>query len=148
MRCEHLVSCYFKWKRSQANAPSPGDQADPYNPTGEEFVQSEIYWRDQSHPKSKILALRTGASLRVRNGRLEMIEQLPLHLSPDGEPHMISFNEAEATRGRASNNSTMPKAIILPEHGWHVTAEATKFCVEHGIAVVSVASRTTQGEKG
>lgn len=138
----------FRWKRSQANAPCLADQADPYNPTGEEFVQSEIYWRDRSHPKSKVLALRTGASLRVRNGQLEMIEQLPLHLSPDGEPHVISFNEAEATRGRASTNSTMPKAIILPEHGWHVTAEAAKFCIEHGIAVVSVASRTTQGEKG
>ena len=42
----------------------------------------------------------------------------------------------------------MPKAIILPEHGWRITAEAVKFCLGHKIALVSVSNRTSQGEKG
>ena len=66
-----------------------------------------------------------------------------MHLAPDGEPHVVRFNADEARRGRISQLApSMPRAIILPEHGWHVTAEAVKFCLVHNIALASVAART------
>jgi CRISPR/Cas system-associated endonuclease Cas1 len=143
-----FTELYWRWKKSPLDAQPSNEPLDTYNPTGDEFVQSETFWRNRSHPKARIIVLRNSGSLRVRNGRLEVVEQLPLHLSPDGEPYVVKYNEAEAARGRATGNPTMPKAIVLPEHGWDVTAEATKFCLAHGIAIVSVAPRTTQGEKG
>ena len=119
------------------------------NLTADEFVESEQYWRNRSAPKTKIIPLRNSASLRVQNGALELTERLPLHLAPDGEPHVVRFNADEARRGRIPQLApSMPRAIILPEHGWHVTAEAVKFCLVHNIASASVAARTTQGEKG
>jgi CRISPR-associated protein Cas1 len=122
---------------------------DSLNPTADEFVVSEQYWRNRVLPKTKIIALRNSASLRVQNGALELSERLPLHLAPDGEPQIVTFNEDEARRGRRPTGAAaMPRAIILPEHGWRVTAEAVKFCVDHNIALASVASRTSQGEKG
>ena len=64
-----------------------------------------------------------------------------MHLAPDGEPHIVRFNADEARRGRISQLApSMPRAIILPEHGWHVTAEAVKFCLVHNIALASVIS--------
>ena len=117
-------------------------------PTGEEFIASEQFWRARVNPKAKVLSLRTGASLRVANGLFEISEQLPLHLSPDGAPHVVSFECSEARRARRSDFALVPKAIILPEHGWRITAEALKFCLSHDIALLSVAARTSQGEKG
>ena len=60
----------------------------------------------------------------------------------------MTFECAEARRARRSDFALVPKAIILPEHGWRITAEALKFCVAHDIALLSVAARTSQGEKG
>ena len=37
---------------------------------------------------------------------------------------------------------------MLPEHGWYLTAEAVKFCLEHKIDLISVSARSSQGEKG
>jgi CRISPR-associated protein Cas1 len=141
---------YFRWREMQLTAKlQTVSGLDALNPTGDEFVASEQYWRNRSVPKGKIVTLRNGASVRVANGSLELSERLPLHLAPDGLPSVTSFNEDEARRGRKSNSAfMMPKAIILSEHGWHVTAEAVKFCVEHNIALVSVSGRTSQGEKG
>ena len=124
-------------------------QLEVLNPTAEEFIVSEQYWRNRSLPKSRVIVLRNSACLRVANGSLLLIERLPLHLAPDGEPHIVSFNEYEARLGRRSAAAlSMPKAIILPEHGWSVTAEAVKFCLTHNISVASVTSRTSQNEKG
>jgi CRISPR-associated protein Cas1 len=119
-----------------------------FEPTGEEFIASEQFWRARVNPKAKILALRTGASLRVANGLFEISEQLPLHLAADGAPHVVTFECVEARRARRSDFALVPKAIILPEHGWRITAEALKFCLAHDIALLSVAARTSQGEKG
>jgi len=44
--------------------------------------------------------------------------------------------------------SLCAKAIVLPEHGWYLTAEAVKFCLEHKIDLISVSARSSQGEKG
>ena len=141
-------------RRTSVRKPTRGDAPnriglDVLNLTADEFVESEQYWRNRSAPKTKIIPLRNSASLRVQNGALELTERLPLHLAPDGEPHVVRFNADEARRGRIPQLApSMPRAIILPEHGWHVTAEAVKFCLVHNIASASVAARTTQGEKG
>jgi CRISPR-associated protein Cas1 len=126
----------------------PAEDWASFEPSGEEFVASEKFWRDRVNPKAKILALRAGASLRVTNGLFEISEQLPLHLAPDGAPHVVTFEGTEARRARRSELALVPKAIILPEHGWRITAEALKFCLAHDIALLSVAGRTSQGEKG
>ncbi len=141
---------FFRWREMQREALyRTASGLDVLNPTADEFVASEQYWRNRSAPKTKIIALRHSASLRVQRGALELTERLPLHLAPDGEPHVVRFNEDEARRGRISQHApSMPRAIILPEHGWHLTAEAVKFCIAHNIALASVAARTSRGEKG
>ncbi len=128
---------FFRWREMQRAAQyHRASGLDALNPTADEFVESEQYWRNRSVPKTKIIALRNGASVRVQNGALVFTERLPLHLAPDGEPQVITFNEDEARRGRRSLAApSMPRAIILPEHGWHVTAEAVKFCITHNIAL-------------
>ena len=141
---------YTQWRHDKRAAEKVADgNVEGLNPTAEEFVASEQYWRNRSFPKSKVIVLRNSVSLRVANGSLELTERLPRHLAPNGEPHIVTFNEYEARLGRRSAATiTMPKAIILPEHGWSVTAEATKFCLTHKISVASVTSRTSQNEKG
>jgi len=42
------------------------------NPTGEEFIASERLWHKCSRPKVSVLGLRAAASMRVRNGELEL----------------------------------------------------------------------------
>ena len=116
--------------------------------SGAEFVASEQYWHSRTIPKASVLSLRNGASIRVQNGMLEISEQLPLHLAPDGRPQVVTFSGTEARRGRKLASPKMPKAIVLPEHGWFVTAEAVKFCLEHKIALISVSARSSQGERG
>jgi CRISPR-associated protein Cas1 len=139
---------FFQWRKLPRKKGVDEELSDP-NPTADEFVASEKYWRSRSLPKAKIIALRNGARLRVANGALEVTEHLPLHLAAGAEPQTVRFNEAEGRRGqRLATAMSMPKAIILPEHGWHITAEAVKFCLAHKIALVSVAARTSQGEKG
>ncbi len=120
----------------------------PAEATADEFVASERYWRSRSNPKARVLALRTGASVRVRNGALEIAETLPRHLSPDGEPIVVTFSGTETRRGHRLSSRLTPKAIVLPEHGWYLTAEAVKFCLEHKIDLISVSARSSQGEKG
>ena len=122
---------FFRWREMQREALlRTASGLDVLNPTADEFVASEQYWRNRSAPKTKIIALRNNASVRVQNGALELTERLPLHLAPDGEPHVVRFNVDEARRGRISQLApSMPRAIILPEHGWHLTAEAVKFCI-------------------
>jgi CRISP-associated protein Cas1 len=141
---------FWRWCEEQ-NGADLGDDSEstPFNPTGDEFIASKQYWRARSLPKTKVIALRNAASVRVINGALELTERLPLHLSPDGQPSTTIFNDDESRRGKHSAGApSMPRAIILPEHGWHLTAEALKFCISHNIALASVSGRTAQGEKG
>lgn len=99
-------------------------------------------------PKPEVLALRIGAFLQVRNGALEITEILPRHLSPEGAPQITVLSPREVRKGSQTHTTRMPKAIILPEHGWSLTAEAVKFCLGHKVSLVGVSNRTSQGEKG
>jgi hypothetical protein len=106
---------FYRWRDMQSAAQNQNaSDLDLLNPTAEEFVVSERYWRNRVLPKTKIIALRNSASLRVQNGALELSERLPLHLAPDGEPQIVTFNEDEARRGRRPTGAAaMPRAIIL-----------------------------------
>ncbi len=69
-------------------------------PTAEEFVASEQYWRDRSAPKTKIIASRNSASLRLQNGMLELTEPVPLHLAPDGSVAARARRKSRPSVGR------------------------------------------------
>ncbi len=86
--------------------------------------------------------------MHVRNGALEISETLPRHLAPDEAPQVTILSRREVRKGSVTHTARMPKAIILPEHGWRITAEALKFCLGHKVALISVSNRTSQGEKG
>ena len=145
----------FRWRyrqwfsaRKTAGECMATEMTGPIEATANEFVASERYWRSRSNPKARVLALRTGASVRVRNGALEIAETLPQHLSADCEPIVVTFSGTETRRGHRLSSRLTPKAIVLPEHGWYLTAEGVKFCLEHKIDLISVSARSSQGEKG
>lgn len=138
---------WYSTRKRNAKAP-PQAERPTVDPSTADFVTSERVWHRRSIPKPEVLALRIGASLRVRNGALEISEILPRHLSSEGRLQITVLSPREVRKGCQTHTARMPKAIILPEHGWSLTAEAVKFCLGHNMALVSVSNRTSQGEKG
>src|ERR1700730_10193063 len=98
---------YRQWQ-----AAVPADKA-------EEFAASETYWHGRAAPRSPILVLDDGASIRMKGGLLEV------------------FNRGETRRFDPSPHHRKPRAIVFANWGGLITIQAARFCIEHGIAVIA-----------
>jgi CRISPR-associated endonuclease Cas1 len=90
----------------------------PVDPV-KEFTASDYHWQRKASVRPDILVLDDGATVRVRGGCLQAYSQGVTHTFDAGPHHR------------------KPKAIIFAGWGGSLSIQATRFCVDHKITVIS-----------
>jgi CRISPR/Cas system-associated endonuclease Cas1 len=98
---------FRKWQAAAPSAPSA------------EYAASDIFWHGRAAIRPDILVLDNGATVRVHGG------------------HLQTFSQGITRTFDAGPHHRKPKAIIFAGWGGSLTIQASRFCIDHKIAVIA-----------